>query len=492
MVTFFIVLYYIRIIISVMNWDNATIMGTFYWLYCIVAILLMVKVMLKNRDTVKTLAWMMVLIFLPVLGLVLYFFFGRDTRRVKLIGHRQLSQLKQRDHLYISDGDVCEIPQDYASLVSFFRNSAMAHPFAAEEVEVITETTVFTFRLINELKKAKEHIHMQFYIFEDDELGREIASLLVEKARQGVEVRLIYDSVGCWSVRKDFFEQMRCAGVYVESFLKVRFPLFTNKVNYRNHRKVVVIDGNVGFIGGSNIADRYIKGVEWGVWRDTMLLIRGVAVHGLQASFLVDWYFTNRSLVSGKRYFPLTDKSCGAVIQVVPSNPIGEIRTIMGGLVKLLSLAKNYVYLQTPYFMPDETFLMALRNAAVSGVDVRLMIPMRSDSSVADHISMSYLGNLLQCGVKVFLYTGGLLHSKAIVCDDYISSVGSANLDFRSFYYNFEISAFVYDREVAQELKQHFIDDVAVCHQLTLNEYRSRSFLHRCFESVARLFSPLL
>lgn len=475
-----------------MVWDSATIMGTLYWLYCILAVLLMVRVMLKNRDTVKTLAWMMVLLFLPVLGLILYFFFGRDTRRAKLIGRRLLSQLKQRDHLYGNGGGVFEIPSEYQSLVSFFRNSALAHPLGADEVEVIADTKIFASRLVGELERAENHIHIQFYIFENDEFGREVASVLAEKARQGVEVRLIYDSVGCWSVGKDFFEKMRCAGVYVESFLKVRFPLFTNKVNYRNHRKVVVIDGKVGFVGGCNIADRYVKGVEWGIWRDTMLLVRGAAVHGLQASFLVDWYFANRSLVSGKRYFPHIVAGGCAVMQSVPSNPVGEIRTIMSGIIKLLSAAKGYVYLQTPYFMPNEPLLLALKSAAVSGVDVRLMIPMHSDSFVADHISMSYIGNLLNVGVKVYMYTNGQLHCKTIVCDDYVSSVGSANLDFRSFYYNFEINAFVYGKGIAQQLKQHFLEDVEKCHQMSLSEYRSRSFFHRCFESVARLFSPLL
>ena len=475
-----------------MGWDNATITGTLYWLYCIVAIVLMVRVMLKNRDSVKTLAWMMVLLFLPFLGLVLYFFFGRDTRREKLIGRRLLSQIKQRDQLYAGSYAPGEIPQEYSTLVSYFKNSALANPFAYNSVDVITETSAFASSLLRELKGAKEHIHVQFYIFENDSFGRDVAAVLMEKARQGVEVRLIYDSVGCWNVDKDFYEQMRCAGVYVESFLKVRFPLFTNKVNYRNHRKIVVIDGKVGFVGGYNIADRYLQGVKWGRWRDTMLLLRGAAVHGLQASFLVDWYFTSRTLVSGKRYFPHEGNVGDAIVQVVPSNPVGEVRTIMSGMVKLLSTAKNHVYLQTPYFMPNEPFLLAMRSAAMSGADVRLMIPMRSDSWVADHISMSYLGDVMKAGVKVYLYSGGMLHSKTVVCDDYVSSVGSANLDFRSFYYNFEVNAFIYDRSVALGLKRTFLDDAEHCHQLTWSEYCARPFLHRCLESFARLFSPLL
>lgn len=475
-----------------MGWDRLSIMGCFYWLYCIVAILLLVNVVLKNRDSVKTLAWVMVLLFLPFLGILLYFFFGRDTRKAKLIGKRLHSQIRQRDYRMSVARDAADVPAEYSSLVSFFSNSASACLLAADEAKVISSGEVFASELLSELEKAERHIHIQFYIFEDDNFGRAVRDVLVKKAKQGVEVRLIYDSVGCWSVKKAFFEEMRCAGIYVESFLKVRFPLFTNKVNYRNHRKVVVIDGTTGFIGGCNVADRYVHGVEWGRWRDTMLLVRGTAVQGLQSSFLVDWYFSNRSLVSGGSYFPEQQSVGNMLMQVVPSNPVGEVRTILGGLIKLLSVAHNYIYLQTPYFMPNEAFMLALKNAAVSGVDVRLMVPERSDSRIAGYATKSYFGDLLKMGVKVYLYTEGFLHSKSVVCDDFVSSVGSANLDFRSFYYNMEGSAFVYDRSVACELKHCFLNDISGCRQLNLKEYNERPLLQRCIESGARLFSPLL
>lgn len=467
-------------------------MGCLYWAYCIVAILLMFKVVLRNRDTIKTLAWMLVLLFLPVLGLILYFFFGRDTRKIRIIGKRQLSQIKRRDQLGALFDDVADVPSCYSPLMSFFRNSSLAYPFHAEDAEVITDTSRFASRLIEELERAKKHIHFQFYIIEDDNFGHRVRDVLVEKARQGVEVRVIYDSVGCWSVSKDFFEKMRCAGVYVESFLKVRFPILTNKVNYRNHRKLAIIDGKVGFVGGCNIADRYIDGGKWGKWRDTMLFLRGAAVYGLQSSFLVDWYFANRSFVSGKRYFPEVDRRGSALVQIVDSDPVGDIRTIMSGLIKLLSTARNYIYLQTPYFMPDAAFISSLKCAAVSGVDVRVMIPEESDSFLAGHISMSYLGELLGVGVKVYLYRNGFLHSKTVVCDDFVSSVGSANLDFRSFYHNFEANAFVYDRGVATKLRDAFVEDMKYCRPLTIGDYNSRPFARRCIESAARLLSPLL
>ncbi len=472
--------------------DKITLLGCLYWVYCIVAIVVMVRVVLKNRDTVKTLAWMMVFIFLPFLGLVLYFFFGRDTRRVKMIGRRLHSQIQQRGQLQLKGAERPNIPVEYSSLVSFFENSASAPPLLASDVEVVSDTAVFANRLLSELEAAKNHIHIQFYIFENDSFGRQVRDVLVKKAREGVEVRLIYDSVGCWSVNKDFYEEMRCAGIYVESFLKVRFPLFTNKVNYRNHRKIVVVDGRVGFVGGCNIASRYLTGLKGKKWRDTMLLVRGTAVNGLQTSFLVDWYFASRTLVSGKNYLQQTAAAAGPCVQVVPSNPVGEVRTILGGYIKLFSLARGYLYLQTPYLMPDDSFMKSIRYAAISGVDVRVMIPENSDSRVADYVSMSYLGDLLRAGVKVYLYSGGFLHSKTLVCDDFVSSVGSANLDFRSFYYNFEVTAVVYDKTVAAGLKSAFLGDLKECRQLTLSEYNSRSFFRRVAESITRLFSPLL
>ena len=451
----------------------------------------MVRVILKNRDTVKTLAWMLVLVFLPVLGLVLYFLFGRDTRKSKLIGKRMLSQI-QHGELDGKQHVPVEMHQNHSTLATFFENTSSARLLPASDIEIVCDTHRFAEALLAELKGAREHIHMQFYIFENDDFGRAVRDILIEKASQGVEVRLIYDSVGCWSVKKDFYEYMRCMGVYVESFLKVRFPVFTNKMNFRNHRKIVVVDGKTGFVGGCNIADRYLKGLEVGEWRDTMMIMHGTAVNGLQTSFLIDWYFANGSLLSGKRYFPCSQVCDGPLVQIVQSNPVGEVRSVLGGYVKILSSAKSYVYMQTPYFMPNESFLQAIRNAAMSGVDVRLMIPEFSDSWVADLMSMSYLGPLLNAGVKVYLYSGGFLHSKTVVCDDDLSSVGSVNLDFRSFYYNFEVNAFVYDKGIAHKMKSVFLEDLRSCRQLTLSEYGMRPFPRRCLESIARLFSPIL
>lgn len=475
-----------------MTWDVASSMGVLYWLYWIVVIVIMTRLMLRNRDTVKTLAWIMVFIFMPFLGLVLYFFFGRNTRKKRMVGKRFMSQINQHCRPGVNVCAKMGIPPELQSIATFFENASSASLLPFDEAEVISDSKLFAERLFEMISGAEDHVHLQFYIIEDDAFGRRLRDALVEKARQGVEVRLIYDSVGCWKVRGKFFDAMRSAGVQVAEFLKVYFPLLSNRVNYRNHRKMVVVDGKVGMVGGFNVADRYLQGIGGGGWRDTMLLLRGGGVKGLQASFVVDWYFVNHTPISGERYFPQSAGGGKALVQVVTSNPVGDVRAIVAGYVKILSQARDYVYLQTPYFMPDESFLLALKNASMSGVDVRLMIPERSDSAIADYASMSYLGALLSSGVKVYLYRGGMLHSKSVVCDDSLSSIGSANLDFRSFFYNFEVSAFVYDKDVALRMKGDFVDDMQSCRQMTANEYRRRSFLRRWTESFIKLFSPLL
>lgn len=463
-----------------------------YWLNIIVAVFIVVRVVLNNRNPIKTLAWMMVLLFLPFLGLLLYFFFGRDTRKLRYIGRRSLSQIQQRSHLFYRSQEPVEYPSVYTSLISYLENVASAYPVAGNDVAVIDNMQQFADELIAAINAAREHVHVQFYIFENDEFGCRVRDALVAKAREGVEVRVIYDSVGCWRVPKEFFEQIRFAGGQVEAFLKVYFPIFGNRVNYRNHRKVVVVDGCLGFVGGCNIADRYIKGVEWGRWRDVMLRVRGNGVHGLQTSFLVDWYFANGSLVSGGRYFPNVESQGSAIIQVAQSNPVGDNRVIMSALITIITSAREYLYMQTPYCMLNDSLKLAIKNAALAGVDVRLMIPQRSDSVISTYATYSYLGELLAAGVKIYLYKEGMVHSKMVVSDDSVSSVGSANLDFRSFYYNFEVSGFVYDRSVARRLKTMFLADEKACSLLTMREYASRSFLRRCAESAARLFSPLL
>jgi cardiolipin synthase len=343
------------------------------------------------------------------------------------------------------------------------------------------------------------------YIIEADALGNLVADALIAKARQGVEVRIIYDDVGCWRVHHQFFERMREEGIEIVPFLPVRFPSFTSKVNYRNHRKLIIIDGQTGFIGGMNIALRYVKGVtkrdkhsKKNVstrWRDTMVRISGPGVYALQRAFLIDWYFVDRTLLSDRKYYPpiTTHPSSSPVLQIVTSSPVVPYPEIMQGFVRIIMAAKRYVYIETPYFLPTEPVLFALKTAAATGVDVRILVPSVNDAWFAEWAGRSYLREAVEAGIKVSLYTAGFLHSKLMVCDGSIATCGSTNVDFRSFENNFEANVFFYSEEMAQQLKQVFLTDEAQSVALKDVPERIRpSFIYRLSESVLRMLAPLM
>ena len=469
----------------------------FIVLYVAVIVGIMLTVLMDNRQPAKTIAWVLVLLFVPVVGIVLYIFFGQNTRKMKLISGRSLDQLSKRSMLEFVEQRNLRMPEYFSSLVRLFTNQSLSLPFKDNAVEFYTDGYQFFPALLQAIKGATNHIHLDTYIIADDPLGRLVSDALIAKAREGVEVRLIYDDVGCWRVPERFFDRMRQAGVKVRSFMPVRFPAFTSKVNYRNHRKVCVIDGTQGFIGGMNIALRYVKGLHGGTlpWRDTHMRLRGSVVYALQRAFLVDWYFVDRTLINDHRYYPPMPWhiSNDSLAQVVTSSPIAQWPDIMQGYVRILLEAKRYVYMETPYFLPTEPVMFAMRTAALAGVDVRLLIPRRSDAWLIQLASMSYVTETLEAGVKVRLYEKGFNHSKLLVADDQISTCGSTNIDVRRFENNFEANAFIYDRETALHVKQIFMDDVEHCMFVTermLNH--KRPFFKRLWESLVRLLSPLL
>ena len=389
------------------------------------------------------------------------------------------------------------MPEYFSSLVRLFTNQSLSLPFKDNAVEFYTDGYQFFPALLQAIKGATNHIHLDTYIIADDPLGRLVSDALIAKAREGVEVRLIYDDVGCWRVPERFFDRMRQAGVKVRSFMPVRFPAFTSKVNYRNHRKVCVIDGTQGFIGGMNIALRYVKGLHGGTlpWRDTHMRLRGSVVYALQRAFLVDWYFVDRTLINDHRYYPPMPWhiSNDSLAQVVTSSPIAQWPDIMQGYVRILLEAKRYVYMETPYFLPTEPVLFAMRTAALAGVDVRLLIPRRSDAWLIQLASMSYVTETLEAGVKVRLYEKGFNHSKLLVADDQISTCGSTNIDFRSFENNFEANVFFYDRQTALRIKDIYMrDEDCSINFSEARELHHRPYMHRFVESLLRLLSPLL
>ncbi len=466
----------------------------FLAIYVVVIIMVMVRVLMDNRQPAKTMAWMLVLTFIPMLGIILYFFFGQTTRKERKIWQHSMDQLTKHSMLEFVEQKRLHLPNEYRELINLFMNQNWVLPFKNNETEIYTSGYEFFPSLLMEIGKAEHHIHLDTFIIASDPLGQIVADALIDKARQGVEVRVVYDDVGSWKTKNRFFDRMRAEGIEVYAFMPVRFPVFTSKVNYRNHRKICVIDGEVGFIGGMNVAKRYVKGIKQLAWRDTHVKITGAAVYGLQRAFLVDWFFVSRELITDHVYYPASKVAENdSLIQIVTSSPTSLWPEIEQGYVRVLTSAKQYVYMETPYFLPTDPILFAMRTAALSGVDIRLMIPYETDTKIVEWASRTYVLATVKAGVRVYLYKAGFNHSKLLVADDSIATIGSTNVDFRSFENDFEANAFFYDKKIALEVKDIFLKDQEEC--VALEDVRNlthRSFLQRLWESIIRLLSPLL
>lgn len=465
-----------------------------YVLMMVAAIVAIIHVLMDNRQPAKTMAWILVIGFVPVVGVVFYLFFGINHRKERIISQSQMDELTKRSMLSFVEQHDFHVPERHKPLVDLFVNQNFSLPFKDNQIDIMTDGYAFFPELLKDIAEATHHIHINMYIFENDAVGRLVADALMDKARQGIKVRLIYDDVGCWRVGSHFFELMREAGIEVVPFLPVRFPSFTSKVNYRNHRKIIIIDGRVGYIGGMNVARRYVSAK----WRDTMLRLQGGVVYALQRAFLVDWYFVDHSLITDRVYYPpvdeaLTIKPQSPIAQVVTSGPMARYPEIMQGFVRIILAARRYIYIETPYFLPNEPILFALKTAALAGVDVRVMCPLHSDASFTDWASRSYLREIYEAGARVYLYEPGFLHSKLLISDDSLVSCGSTNVDFRSLENNFEANVFIYDEGTALRLKKVFLDDQAQA--VLLGDVPSRlhpTFSARLWESVTRMVSPLL
>ncbi len=437
---------------------------------------IMVVMLLENRDPIKSLSWILVLLFLPVLGIILYAFFGKNLRKQKIIKRKGLKNyeiLERVVKVYRKALTSKELVMDDAikekkSIINLQLNNSSSIIHDGNDLKLLVNGKNKFDELKKDLLNAKKFIHLQYYIFDGDNIGSEIKNILIKKAKEGLEVRVLIDDVGSWGLSKQFIRSMRDAGVDVQSFMKVLFPGLTSKMNYRNHRKIVVIDGVIGYLGGINVADKYIHGMPGiGSWRDTHLKIKGNAVNSLQFSFLSDWNFVSQQELSDPKYFPITEQPQGdKIVQISTSGPDTDWQGIMQGILKIISTAKDYVYLTTPYLMPTESVLTALKVAAMSNVDVRIIIPEKSDVTITKWASNSYLADLMRSGVKIYFYKKGFIHSKVVVSDDIISSVGSTNIDFRSFEQNFEVTAFIYDKNFAVEVKNLFQQDFEDAHYL--------------------------
>lgn len=467
-----------------------------FWILLVVYVLLLVGtstvVVLENQQPAKTIAWLIVLICLPVVGMIFFYFFGQNVRHRHIVERRGYEGIADMILAQGAVSDGAEVAADLQPLARLVEHDAGGKPTAGNRLEVIDNGKDFLQLLLRDIYSAKEYIHLETYIIADDGVGRLVRDALIDKAKEGLEVRLLYDDVGCWKTPDAFFEPLLDAGVQVAAFLPVRFPSLTRSANYRNHRKVCVIDCKVGYVGGMNIALRYVSS-RLGVWRDMHLRARGPLVGDLQRGFLQSWFFTTNMLHGGERYLPRhIESEGGCIAQISVSSPVSRFPSIMYSVAWMAQNAKRYLYLQTPYFMPPTHVLSALQSAALAGIDVRLMLPEETDTLWLKWANESYCTDMLRAGVKVYLYRKGFLHAKALVMDDVCCQIGTANLDFRSFENNFETNAVIYDKEISCKVKDVFFKDMEDCLLLDRETWEKRSLTRRWIASHVRILSPLL
>lgn len=415
---------------------------------------------------------------------------GRKRLGIEEILSEQVEQIQNDTFAYSN-----RAARDYRQLMYMHLINNDAVLTENNEVDVMTDGKEKFEKLLDDIEHAKNHIHLQYYILKRDQLGKRLVAALTKKARQGVKVRVLYDDLGSRGLRPSFFKELKAAGGEVEVFFPSKLRWINLRLNYRNHRKLVIIDGKIGYVGGFNVGDEYLGLVpRFGYWRDTHLRIQGFAVYAIQTRFILDWnQASDKSNISYEQeHFPEPVLTGNSTMQIVTSGPDSEWEQIKLGYIKLIAMAKKTICIQTPYFIPDASVLDALKIACLSGVDVILMIPNKPDHPFVYWATMSHIGELLSFGGRVYIYDNGFIHAKTIVIDHEISSVGTANIDVRSFKLNFEVNAFIYDKEIAEKLDDAFKKDVTLSKELTLEDYNQRPKWIRFKESISRLLSPIL
>lgn len=484
-----------KYLLSFISWIFQNIL----WINIFLAILL---VFFERRNPTSTWLWLMVLTFLPGIGFILYLFLGQDLSKKKVFMTKELEDQCFRDLVNTQEEQIDKDEfrfldpnyHQYEDLIMMHLISSNAFFTQDNNVEIFFEGNDKFNALMESIENAKEYIHLQYYIFKSDGLGSKIIDLLCKKAQEGVKVKLLVDGMGGRKFSKSDITRLRASGGEYGVFFPAFNPYLSLRINYRNHRKICIIDGKEAYIGGFNVGDEYIGlSKKFGYWRDTHLKITGSAISSLQWRFFSDWRFaTGNEVTQCGTYLPEEGNTGSTGIQIVSSGPDSKWPSVKDGYLRMISIAKEKIYIETPYFIPDDSIFEALRIAGLSGLDVRVMIPCKPDHPFVYWASMSYIGELLQAGVKFYTYEKGFLHSKVVLMDSFVSSVGTANLDIRSFKLNFEVNAFIYDEGINLKLTEKFIDDLKYCKEITLEEYRNRSRIVKIKESYSRLLSPIL
>lgn len=458
----------------------------------------------ERRDVGSTWAWLLVLFFMPVLGFILYILLGMQSlKRERLfqwedldkvgIGNVYKKQLEQIESQRFEFRNEAE--KKHQDLIYMLLKNNYAVLTENNAVEIITDGREKFNKLFADIANARSYVHVQYYIIQNDKLGNQLIELLTEKAKEGVTVRVLYDDLGSRRLTRSFFKKYRKAGGQAEAFFPSKLRFINLRMNYRNHRKLIVVDGEIAYIGGFNVGDEYVGlHKKFGYWRDTHLRIEGPAVYLIQTRFILDWNQASRDykIAYDPDLFPRFAPKGEIGVQIVTSGPVSMYEHIKNGFLKMIASAKESIYIQTPYFIPDASLMEALRIALLTRVQVNIMIPDKSDHPFIRWASLSHIGELLKSGANVYLYHKGFIHAKSIVIDEEIASVGSANMDVRSFKLNFEANAFLYDERLAKQLNDTFREDMKVSSLLTYEQYLQRPLGIRFKESISRLLSPIL
>ena len=403
-----------------MLWDITTFIAVAVYVYTILTTISML--LMENRNPVKSIAWIVVLILVPIVGFVFYMFLGRNYRKRIIISRRSIEKSKIDKTSPVANMEYAStdhFPEKFKTIATLAYNSSDANLYKNNSIKIYTNGEHLFDDIFKDIRNAKKHIHLDYYIFNSDEIGNKLIDLLISKAKENVEIRVIIDDVGSWHMKKSAIKKMENAGIEIKEFLRVGLPFLSSKVNYRNHRKILVIDGIIGYTGGINIGDEYLgKNKKFGYWRDTHIRLEGSSVYMLQMVFLTDWYYTTKEILLTRRFFPKINHCGNSMVQVVASGPDSDWESIHYAYFSAICQAKKSIYIETPYFIPDESLLKALNSAALSGVDVRIIFPKIPDHKIVNTASYSYFGDILKSGGKVYLYTKGFIHSKVIIIDD--------------------------------------------------------------------------
>ncbi len=447
-----------------------------------------------NTNPIKAVGWILAVIFIPVIGFLLYIVVGRNLRRRQFRYKRLRNAIKESGEIEYGFPADCDfiINDNYKELNRLLINLTRMPIFPGNDVEIYGTGKDKFEHLFRDIDNARDTINVLYFVIGDDSIGRKFRSKLIAKVKQGVEIRVLYDDMGCNETEREYFREMEQEGIIVDVFAPLKFPRMLQSVNYRNHKKIVVIDGQIAYTGGFNVKDEYIKGVDWGVWRDLHFRIQGSAAQGMQMIFITDWFYTHGEFLNDKRFFPPIESSGANPMQVVSAEPLGFTANIMQGMLMAINRARRSIYIENPYIVPTDEIVTALQNAALSGLDVKLIMPERSDNPKVQYASGTYVSQLLSSKVKIYQYTSGFIHSKLMIIDDDLTIAGSSNMDMRSFELNFETNVFIYDKETVKKAMKFFEEDLKVSVEINEKVWNNRPLWNRFVDSFYRLFSPLL